>query len=481
VSLTQFDAARAVFHWAKYRPDTLAISSDAGQLSYAQLAAKIGAVATSLQAPNSAGRVAVLSHGKTELLVNVLAAVASRRCVVILNPLLPLDSLCTNVEDARAAFMIAGQHEHAESLFEQVRNQSALQALKPASTREWGVLFSSGSTGTPKGIERDCESIAVEMVGWCLELGLSRRTKFYIGRPVFYTGGLVLALSIFLVGGSVIFQEDNQIGPELTWDHYQSNAETIDLDFAFFIPDQLRSFLRMARATPPRGKSRTILTMGAPISGAEKLAVRSILGSDVIESWGNTESLGTITDSEDLDTRPNSIGRPFLGDRLLVVDEHNKPLPPNQIGRLAGGQEAGFTEYSGRPEATRLALAGDLIVSEDLGSVDDSGYFYILGRVQDAVILQGRTVLLSMIEVDIRTLHGLDDAVVHARKLGPGTVELICLAVAKPQIRQALAPRIEKFLQIPGAEAARVLWVEALPRTPSGKIDRISVGRSVES
>ena len=49
--------------------------------------------------------------------------------------------------------------------------------------------------------------MVTELTGWCLELGLRRKSTFYIGRPVFYTGGLVLALSTMMAGGTVIVDD----------------------------------------------------------------------------------------------------------------------------------------------------------------------------------------------------------------------------------------------------------------------------------
>ena len=50
--------------------------------------------------------------------------------------------------------------------------------IKKGADDEWGILFSSGSTGVPKGIERNHNSIISELLGWCLELGLNKKTTF---------------------------------------------------------------------------------------------------------------------------------------------------------------------------------------------------------------------------------------------------------------------------------------------------------------
>ena len=75
------------------------------------------------------------------------------------------------------------------------------------------------------------------------------------------------------------------------------------------------------------------------------------------------------------------------------MDDEGKPLPPGTVGRIAGGKEAGFQAYAGRPIETARAFHDDLILSDDRGYLDEDGYFYVRGRVQDAVIIGDRTIL----------------------------------------------------------------------------------------
>src|SRR5258708_21843818 len=117
--------------------------------------------------------------------------------------------------------------------------------------------------------------------------------------------------------------------------------------------------------------------MGAPISSATKRAVRERLGAELIESWGNSEGLGTITEREDLDKRPDSVGRPFLTDQLYVLDEAGKRLGPGEIGRLAGLADSRLLEYQNRRDLNEELLRGDLAISEDLGDVDADGYLHL--------------------------------------------------------------------------------------------------------
>jgi len=186
------------------------------------------------------------------------------------------------------------------------------------------------------------------------------------------------------------------------------------------------------------------------------------------------------SDPEALDRRPDSVGRPFLNDRLFVVDESGNILPPGQTGRLAGGREAGFLSYSGRPVETAKAFKNDLIVSEDLGYTDEAGYFYVLGRVQDAVLMGNRTVLLTDIETDLRAFEDLKECCVLVLPAEAHGVELTCLAVANSGDTgrvEAIDAKIRARLQHETPSAIRVVWAKTLPRTASGKVDKLAVAR----
>ena len=263
-------------------------------------------------------------------------------------------------------------------------------------------------------------------MGWSLELPLTKDSVFYIGRPLFYTGGLVLALSSLFVGGTVIandYRDDDD--PEEVWSDYENESEVQPIEWAFFVPDQLRAFTHAKYRLGTPGKS--ILVMGAPITGAEKRAARDVLGSQIVESWGNSESLGTITEPQDLDERADSVGRPFLTDELFVVNDDLEISKPGEIGRLAGAETAGFRKYSNRPEETKAVKRKRFIISDDIAYMDEDSYFYVKGRVQDFVVQGATSVFLPDIGDALRRHPDIKEADVCA--IGDDKVEIVAAIV----------------------------------------------------
>jgi len=479
----QFGFSESVAHWGRYRGSRRAVLTNGKVVSYGSLNADINRVVPRLL-EDPASRIAVACSSKYNLLVSILAILRAGKSVVLLNTGLSDEALITNLTDAEVQVLLHDvSSEKAANLVRQrggrlitmpgLANEVAVSLPVREPKDEWGVLYSSGTTGTPKGIERDHDSMVTEFIGWIIELGLNRRTTFFIGRPIYYTGGLVLAAATLLVGGTIVIDDlQDENDSEQAWDSLVNSLNDDEVDWAFFIPDQLRSFLKTKREPSLPRVPKNVLVMGGPISAEEKLATSQLLRCNIIESWGNSESLGTITEAEDLSIRPNSIGRPFVCDDLSIVDEKLRPLAPRERGRIAGGVEAGFVRYSNRPEATDEARREGLIISEDYGFQDDEGYFYILGRLSDSVVRNGRSIFLSQIEARIRS----DSQVKECCVTSVGDEESFqIVAIVSPVIHtdsEVVRTRLNATLP-DGEQIDRILLME-IPRVPSGKIDRFT-------
>ena len=496
----QFGVSESIVHWGKYTPDAPAVYHNGRITSFRELDSLINVLCHEISAANfQCERIAIAVKSKFHLLASLISILRTGKSAVLLNIGLSDEAIRTNINDTKVMALIHDNHyEKIKKFIDGLSENQTLNVsdvlenfrlptkpFSPAIIRqpkdEWGILFSSGSTGIPKGIERDHNSIVTELLGWCLELGLNRQTSFYIGRPIYYTGGLVLSLATLLVGGKIFlndFVDDNT--PSEVWRDYQSTLGSDSLKLAFFVPDQIRAFVEITKTLemPPCG-AETILVMGAPISGDEKVKAACLLHSRIVESWGNSESLGTITDADDLEKRPNSIGRPFLTDELYIVDERCMPLGPFQHGKIAGSEEAGFLQYSNRPKETDLAKRDDLIISDDIGYIDDDGYVYVCGRDQDCILDKGTTVFIPDIERKLRTNDSIRECCVVANTLSDGSIELVGVIVLSGEVSTKESELIQQLNRTLGEheQLTRVLLISSMPRLPSGKVDRVAVKR----
>lgn len=499
----QFGVSESIGHWGKYRKKATAVYYNGRSISYLELNALIDSLCNAMnQAQFDNERIGIAVKSKLDYLVSIISILRIGKSVVILNIGLPKESIRVNIADTEVSVLIYDRSNTAiKDLFRTSERKKILdinEVLQDAErltskfypnvirqpNDEWGVVFSSGTTGIPKGIARDHNSVVTELLGWCLELGLNRNDLFYIGRPIYYTGGLMLALSVLIVGGTVFLKDygdDNDLME--VWADYQSLLEEHMLTWAFFVPDQIRAFIQVAEElkTPPRA-ARTILVMGAPISGDEKVKARHILQSRIVESWGNSESLGTITDPEDIETRPDSIGRPFLTDEMCIVNKDGLPATANEYGWIAGSQEAGFCEYCNRPPETDRVKRNELIISDDYGYIDQDGYFYVLGRDQDCILIENEIMSITDIEKKVRDVSGINECCIVAKEGERSTFRLIGVVVHSPGVsadKTQLLQQINLLLK-PNERLSNILLIKSMPHLPSGKVDKIAIKRLVK-
>jgi acyl-coenzyme A synthetase/AMP-(fatty) acid ligase len=203
-----------------------------------------------------------------------------------------------------------------------------------------------------------------------------------------------------------------------------------------------------------------------------KLAIPETLGSRVIESWGNSEGLGTIADEETFTHRPRSVGRPFLCDSLTIVNNHGEDLPPWELGRVAGSSDAQLREYFHREDLNRSMFKGPLVLSEDLGYHDPEGYFYISGRADGRFLRRGIPVFTTDIEEKLTDIAGiLYCAVVGLPDAVEGHVPVAAIVLrdgssdGETEILRAANERLPENHRL-----SRVRIVATLPRNAAGKV-----------
>ena len=488
-----FELLTCVRFWGQHRRQSVALASGDRHLTYGQLCVTLSRINSQIQLDDRSRSVAVYASSKCDIALGVLGALWGGHRAVVLNPGQPDDCVAQCFTDTSVARVILGpddtqEWQRAGKLHPELRklaivfswnghateNAELSWPIARSGDEEWGVLYTSGSTGRPKGIERDVESMQTEFLGWCLELGLGTSTRFYVGRPLFYTGGLVLAMSTLLTGGTVVLNEVPENDADALIEDIIRASSGGPLDWVFLVPEQIRKIVLDRSAERLRGAVRGVLVMGAPISGAEKQDLAEQMGGTVRESWGNSEALGTITDDAMLQECPDSVGRPFIGDFMCVVDSDGKECPNNVRGRLAGGQNGGFTRYVNRHAETEEVKRQGLIISEDIGCRDERGRYFVAGRMQERVTTDGSDYFLPNLENELRRHHGMRGpfCIVHRETSSGAELGIVYESQhIEPGVAENAAATLRRRFKV-----ARVCDVVSLPRTASGKPDRTAAG-----
>jgi non-ribosomal peptide synthetase component F/aryl carrier-like protein len=258
------------------------------------------------------------------------------------------------------------------------------------------------------------------------------------------------------------------------------------VDCLKIVPSHLSTLLSGSR--PEGVLPRTLLVLGGEASSGELVARVRRLAPDlrILNHYGPTEAtVGAMTYPVDEHGSPRPtlpLGGPLANTRIYVLREM-RPVAAGEIGELHIGGAGLARGYLGQAAATAERYIPDpfsaapgerLYRTGDLARFLPSGIVEFLGRVDHQVKIRGFRVELGEVESALRSHPALQETVVMLREDAPGDRRLVAYAVARPAGRPAEAD-LRDFLRSSLAEhmlPANVIWLEAFPIGPNGKLDR---------
>ncbi len=340
------------------------------------------------------------------------------------------------------------------------------------------IIYTSGTTGNPKGALHAHRVLLghlpnVEMthdffpkpgdVMWTPADWAWIGALFDVLFPALYHGVPVV--------GHRAKKFDPQAAMQLMADHGVRNV---------FLPPTALKLMRQADVRHEGVKLRSLFTGGESL-GVELLDwVRATFGIEAHEAYGQTEcNLAVGNNARLFPIRPGSMGKATPGFDVRIIDDKGRELPRGQRGIIGVRQPNPVTmlEYWKNPEATQKKFAGEFLLTGDLGTQDENGYFWYLSREDDVITTAGYRVGPSEIEdcllkhpsVALSAVVGIPDPV--------RTESIKAWIVLRPGFAPSdqLAREIQDFVKVKLAahEYPRfVQFADTLPMTATGKVLR---------
>jgi acetyl-CoA synthetase/medium-chain acyl-CoA synthetase len=236
----------------------------------------------------------------------------------------------------------------------------------------------------------------------------------------------------------------------------------------------------LSRLRVPR--LRECVSAGEPLNPEVIRAWREATGIAIRDGYGQTETILLVANLPGMPVRPGSMGLPMPGHRVEVIDADGRPLPPGEVGDIAihGRPPSLFAEYWRDPEASSACRRGEWYVTGDRATRDSDGYFWFVGRDDDVIISAGYRI--GPFEVESALLEHPD--VVEAAAVAAPDPDRGAIVKAFVVLRPGVAPdsrlaeRLKEHVKrvtAPYKYPRAIEFVDALPKTVSGKIRRVEL------
>ena len=392
-----------------------------------------------------------------------------------------LDGIDRGAPGAPALFMVDEPRPGFRSWSEAL----AAQPDTPIGDRIAGqdMLYSSGTTGRPKGIKRALDNLPFDQAHprlrvLCVDMcGMSPDTVYLSPAPLYHAAPLRFTFMSGFLGATTVIMEafDAEEFLQLVARHRVTVTQLVPTMFVRMLklPEEVR---RRHDLSSLRGA----IHAAAPCPVDVKQQMIDWWGPILIEYYAGSEGNGaTFCTSAQWLAHRGSVGR-ATGCDIHVVDESGRDLPTGEIGMIyfAGGRPF---EYHNDPVKTAAAHNeqgwGTL---GDYGWLDADGYLYIADRRADLIISGGVNIYPREIEdVIINHPHVLDVAVIGAADEEMGQRVVAYVQPRQPSTSSTLASEVDAWCRahLAGFKCPRAIEVvEALPRTPDGKLRRRLLG-----
>jgi len=352
------------------------------------------------------------------------------------------------------------------------------------------IIYTSGTTGAPKGALQAHRLIVGNIPGFVHSHDFFPQAGDLFWSPAdwAWAGGLFDALLPSWYFGIPILGYRGRFDAERAF----YLLDKYGVRNAFLFPTALK--LMMKAVPEPRKKYqlnvRSIMSAGESVGVTVIEWAKAELGVTINEMFGQTEINYVVGNCQaGWPVKPGSIGRPYPGHRVAVIDDKGQELPPGELGEIAVHRKDDpvfFLEYWKNPEATRDKFIGDWGCTGDQGKTDADGYFWYQGRSDDVIKSAGYRIGPAEIESCLVKHRAVANAAVIGKPDATRGAIVKAFIVLQPgeAPSQALIEEIQGHVRgrlAPYEYPREIEFIDALPMTTTGKVQRKELRKREEA
>jgi len=451
-------------------------------------------------------RVAVFAETRPELIAAFIGHLMSGVIHVPINTRYKADEARHILEDSGAVAVLVGdKREESKEVLEEILRKGRPHGLRetltiaaafpsspskqtfssppPPQDEDIAVLiYTSGTTGKSKGVALSYRALADNTASVTGLWRFAPEDRLVLALPLFHVHGLVLGVTGMLVNGLTLLLE-LRFDPARVVHAFAEESATVFMGVPTMYVRLLEHLDFHPEAAAALRKARLFTAGSAPLPAADFEAFRTRTGHAILERYGMSETLFTLSNPYDGERRPGTVGLPTPGCSVRIVDDEGRDTVDGDLGEIVVKSDGMMTAYWGRDGETASSFRDGWFLTGDVARRASDGTVTIVGRKSVDIIKSGGYKIAAREIEDVLRRHpkvkdaavvGLEDrvwgqriaaALVLADGCEPGAACAEVAAFAAGHLADYKKPR-------------EIVALPELPRNALGKVQKHLLARA---
>jgi acyl-CoA synthetase (AMP-forming)/AMP-acid ligase II len=443
-------------------------------------------------------RVAVFADTCPELIAAFIGHLTSGVIHVPINTRYKADETRHILEDSGAVAVLVGNEKEASSeVLEEILGKGRPHGLRetltiaaafpsspskqifssppPPSDESIAMLiYTSGTTGKSKGVALSYRALADNTASVTGLWRFAPEDRLVLALPLFHVHGLVLGVTGMLVNGLTLLLEP-RFDPARVVEAFAGEGATVFMG----VPTMYVRLLEHLDAHPDAAaalrKARLFTAGSAPLPAADFEAFRAKTGHAILERYGMSETLFTLSNPYVGERRPGTVGRATPACSVRIVDDEGGDTVDGELGEVVVKSDGMMSAYWGREADTAASFRDGWFLTGDVARRGDGGYVTIVGRKSVDIIKSGGYKIAAREIEDVLRRHPLvkDAAVVGLEDRVWGQRIAAALVLADGCEPGAACAEVAAFAAEHLADYKKPREVVALPELPRNALGKV--------